>query len=210
MTRLQIFQNPEFGNIRVLQLDGNPWFVGVDVAKILEYKKPSDAVRYNVDEEDTKIFGVPSNGGVQQTIIVNESGLYSLILGSKKPDAKRFKHWITSDVLPSIRKHGLYAADELLNNPDLLIQVATQLKEERQKRQEAESKVVELNNTIEVQTREIRQLQPRAQYCDEVLDSTTLITTTTIAKDFGKSARWLNVFLEMQGSSIKQKMDNGI
>ena len=205
MNDLKVFQNVEFGNVRVLQLEGNPWFVGTDVCNCLGYARPRKAIQDHVDPEDALKWGVLSNGGIQQTIIINESGLYSLILGSKLDSAKRFKHWITSDVLPSIRKHGMYATEELLNNLDLLIQVATQLKEERLKRQEAEAKVTELNNTIEEQTAQITQLQPRAQYCDEVLDSTTLITTTAIAKDFGKSARWLNVFLEMQGIQYQAK-----
>lgn len=204
--KLQVFQNAEFGNVRVIEIDGEPWFVGIDVCTCLGYEKSRNAISQHVDEDDALKWGViDSLGRIQQTAIINESGLYSLILSSKLESAKRFKHWITSEVLPSIRKHGLFATEELLNNPDLLIQIATQLKEERLKRQEAESKVVELNNTIGEQTSKIIQLQPRAQYCDEVLDSTTLIPTTTIAKDFGKSAKWLNSFLEMQGIQYRAK-----
>ena len=203
---LQVFQNPVFGTLFVLFEDGKPLFRATQVATILGYTNPRDAIQRHcrcVVKRD-----VPHPQSPSKTIeisVIPEGDLYRLITHSKLPSAQRFETWVFDEVLPSIRKHGLYAADELLNNPDLLIQVATQLKEERLRRKEAEAKVTELNNTIEVQTQEIRQLQPRAQYCDEVLDSTTLITTTTIAKDFGKSAKWLNKFLEMQGIQYQSK-----
>ena len=118
-----------------MEINGEPYFVGKDVAIILGYAKPENAIANHVDTEDktlTPIQGGCSTGS-QNTTIINESGLYSLILSSKLPKAKEFKHWVTSEVLPSIRKHGAYAVDELLNDPEFAIKTFTALKEEREK-----------------------------------------------------------------------------
>lgn len=129
-------------NVRVLMKDGEPWFVAKDVCDILEITNSRDAVgRLDPDEKGVVLTDTP--GGPQEVQAVNESGLYSLILGSRKPEAKAFKRWVTHEVLPSIRKHGMYATDELLENPDLLIKVATKLKEEREARLLAEAKLEE-------------------------------------------------------------------
>lgn len=144
---VQIFKNEELGTIRTVLIDNEPWFVGKDVAKILGYSNTRDAMRKHVDAEDKKIVtsqnatleNVP-NRGLQ---IINESGLYSLILSSKLPKAKQFKHWVTSEVLPAVRKFGGYLTqekvEEALLNPDVLIKLATQLKSEREARKRAES-----------------------------------------------------------------------
>ena len=106
---VQIFNNPEFGDVRVVMQDGEPWFVGKDVAKILGYAKPLNAIATHVDEDDSLKQGLTDSlGRIQETIIINESGLYSLILSSKLPSAKKFKRWVTSEVLPAIRKTGGY------------------------------------------------------------------------------------------------------
>lgn len=135
--QLQIFKNDEFGQVRILVINGKPYFVGKDVAEVLGYSNSSKAVSTHVDDEDKvmEMISHSQNGNMikTQTALINESGLYSLILSSKLPNAKKFKRWVTSEVLPSIRKHGMYATDELLDNPDLLIEVATKLKEEREK-----------------------------------------------------------------------------
>lgn len=133
MNQLQIFENPEFGAVRTVEIDGEPWLVGKDVAQALGYAKPENAIGTHVDSEDkttTLIQGTGSNYK-SKAVIINESGLYSLVLSSKLPTARKFKHWVTSEVLPSIRRHGLYAADELLNNPDLMIRAMEELKAER-------------------------------------------------------------------------------
>ena len=104
MNEMMIFSNPEFGNVRTVTIDGNPWFVGNDVAKALGYVKERNAIANHVDKEDALKCSLPSNSGVQETIVINESGLFSLILSSKLDSAKRFKHWVTAEVLPSIRK----------------------------------------------------------------------------------------------------------
>ena len=139
--KLQVFKNEEFGEIRTLEIDGEPYFVGKDVASILGYSNPQKAIRDHVDEEDktlNELFTVNGTKG----ILINESGLYSLILSSKLPAAKKFKRWVTSEVLPQIRKHGAYMTDDTLEkaltSPDFLIKLATELKEEKEQRQALE------------------------------------------------------------------------
>lgn len=108
MNDLQIFENPEFGSVRTVEIDGTPWLVGKDVAVALGYAKPTDAIRKHVDPEDKGISKTETPSGEQEMLIINESGLYSLILSSKMPKAKAFKRWVTSEVLPAIREHGAY------------------------------------------------------------------------------------------------------
>lgn len=113
MNDLQIFNSPEFGEVRAVELDGEPWFVGKDVATALGYSNTKDALSRHVDEEDRRGSRIPTPGGEQEMTIINESGVYSLIFSSKLPDAKKFKRWVTSEVLPSIRKTGAYLTPEL-------------------------------------------------------------------------------------------------
>lgn len=108
MNDLQIFSNPEFGQVRTVELDGQPWLVGKDVAEALEYKNPQRAIRDHVDDEDRGVTKTVTLSGEQEMLIINESGLYSLILSSKMPKAKAFKHWVTSEVLPALRRNGVY------------------------------------------------------------------------------------------------------
>ena len=110
MNDLRIFDSPEFGQVRTMMIDGEPWFVGKDVAGILEYQNSPKAIRDHVDEEDKLTERIVMSGQNREAILINESGLYSLILSSKLPNAKKFKHWVTSDVLPAIRRIGTYAA----------------------------------------------------------------------------------------------------
>lgn len=132
MNSVQIFNNAEFGEIRTIVIDSEPWFVGSDVAKALGYKKPTDAVNNNVAEDDSIRKGVTDNlGRLQTTIVINESGLYSLIFGSKLESAKKFKKWVTSEVLPSIRKQGSYQLPQTTDGKiALLAQGHMELKEE--------------------------------------------------------------------------------
>lgn len=124
MSEIQIFNNPDFGEIRTIIIDGEPWFVGVDVARALGYKKPTGAVTTNVDEGDSLREGVSdANGHKQTAIVINESGLYSLIFNSKLESAKKFKKWVTSEVLPSIRKTGQYGQNQLPSNPMQLLEL---------------------------------------------------------------------------------------
>ncbi|SDZ19053.1 BRO family protein [Tindallia californiensis] len=133
MNELQVFTDKQFGEVRTLMVDHEPYFIGIDIAEILDYKEPNKAIVRHVDEDDRMKHPVIDDlGRKQETWIISESGLYSLILSSKLPTAKKFKRWVTSEVLPSIRKHGLYATDELLGNPDLAIKVFQELKKERE------------------------------------------------------------------------------
>lgn len=174
MKKLEIFQNKSFGRIRTLAIDNEPWFVGKDVAEILGYAKPENAIANHVDEEDktsTLIQGSGSNYK-SKAIIINESGLYSLVLSSKLPSAKEFKRWITHEVIPAIRKHGAYMTEDTLEkaltSPDFLIQLATQLKEEKEKRLAAE-KQIEMD-------------RPKTIFADAVSASHTSILVGEMAK----------------------------
>lgn len=128
--------NYENSEIRTVEKDGEPWFVGKDVAAVLGYAKPENAIARHVDDEDKSITPFQGTAYETRATIINESGLYSLILSSKLPNAKKFKRWVTNEVLPSIRKHGAYMTDQTLEqaltSPDFLIQLATQLKEEKE------------------------------------------------------------------------------
>lgn len=148
MNNLQVFTNPQFGQIRTVEINGEPWFVGKDVADRLGYSNPRDALSAHVDEDDKNTVAIHDGirGNPNQTVI-NESGLYSLVLSSKLPTAKQFKRWVTAEVIPSIRKHGAYMTPEtiekVLLNPDTIINLASQLKSEREKRIALEGKVEE-------------------------------------------------------------------
>lgn len=130
MNELKIFEHPDFGALRTVTIDDEPYFVGKDVAEVLGYSNPQKAIRDHVDDDDKGVNEMVTPGGIQSTVFINESGLYSLILGSKLPGAKKFKRWVTSEVLPSIRKHGAYMTDEtieqVLSDPDTIIRLATQ------------------------------------------------------------------------------------
>lgn len=191
MNTPQIF-NFEQNEVRTVLVNDEPYFVGKDVAEILGYSDSSSAVSKNVDNEDrtTLLLEQAGSNYKSKTTIINESGLYSLILKSKLPSAKKFKRWVTSEVLPQIRKHGMYATDELLNNPDLLIEVATKLKEERTQRLIAEQRVNEL--------------QPKADYYDRILNNKGLVTVSTIAKNYGMSAVTFNKLLHELGIQYNQ------
>ena len=133
MNEIKIFDNPEFGKVRTMEINGEPYFVGKDVSEILGYSDTNKAIAMHVDDEDKLNDKTASCLGQRGGWLINESGLYSLILSSKLPKAKEFKRWVTSEVLPSIRKHGAYAVDELLNDPEFAIKTFTALKEEREK-----------------------------------------------------------------------------
>ena len=132
MNEIKIFDNPEFGKVRTMEINGEPYFVGKDVSEILGYSDTNKAIAMHVDDEDKLNDKTASSLGQRGGWLINESGLYSLILSSKLPKAKEFKRWVTSEVLPSIRKHGAYAVDELLNDPEFAIKTFTALKEERE------------------------------------------------------------------------------
>lgn len=189
MNQPQIF-NFEQNEVRTVLVNDEPYFVGKDVAVILGYKRTADAIKQHVDAEDKGVGEIQTPGGVQRMTLINESGLYSLIFSSQLPNAKKFKRWVTSEVLPAIRKHGMYATDELLDNPDLLIGVATKLKEERALRLVAEQKIAEY--------------EPKAEYYDNILKNKSLITVSIIAKNYGMSAIKMNNLLHDLGIQYRQ------
>lgn len=201
MSELQIFKNQEFGEIRSLEINGEPYFVGKDIANILGYERSDNAIRSHVEEEDKLTHQISASGQMRNMTIINESGLYSLIMSSKLPIAKKFKRWVTSDVLPQIRKHGAYLTDkkieEVLTNPDTIIRLATDLKRERE-----EKKKLQLENTQNRQI--IGELKPKADYTDKILKSKNTMTVTAIAKDYGMSAIELNKILHDLKIQYKQ------
>lgn len=197
MSELQIFKNVEFGSIRTLQINGEPYFLGKDVAEILGYTNPSKALSDHVDEEDKLNNESLSSLGQRGGWLINESGLYSLILSSKLPTACRFKRWVTSEVLPTIRRHGVYAVDEVLANPDMLIEALLQLKAEREINQA-------LKETVAVQNQQIVEMKPKASYYDVVLNCKDLVAISVIAKDYGWSANRMNQYLHQKGVQYKQ------
>lgn len=169
---IKVFSNEEFGSIRRVEVDGEFWLIGKDVAQALGYSNPRKALADHVDEEDKGVTKCDTLGGMQDLTIINESGLYSLVLSSKLPTAKKFRRWVTSEVLPSIRKHGAYMTQETLEaailNPDYLLKVATALKEETDKRKSLESKV--------------QADAPKVLFADSVAASTSTVLIGELAK----------------------------
>lgn len=194
---IQVFSNAELGEVRTTVIDGEVMFVGKDVAEILGYQNGSKALADHVDEEDKLNNDSLSSLGQRGGWLINESGLYSLILSSKMPNAKKFKRWVTAEVLPAIRKHGVYAVDEVLQNPDVLIQVLTELKKEREEK-------AKLKETVAVQNQQITEMTPKAGYYDVVLNCKDVISTTEIAKDYGWSAKKMNAYLHEKKIQFKQ------
>ena len=212
MNELKIFQSEEFGEVRTVTIDGEPWFVGKDVAEALGYSDTKQAIRTNVSEEDKRHLLKSEFRGCESTtskinnngaMVINESGLYSLIFGSKLESAKRFKHWVTSEVLPSIRKHGVYAVDELLENPDMAIKAFTALKEEREK-----NKLLQADND---------RMKPKEIFADAVATSKQSILIGQLAKlicqnghEIGQQRlfRWMreNGYLMKHGSNYNMPM----
>lgn len=186
MNELQIFQSPEFGRVRTVSIDGEPWFVGKDIALALGYCNTKDALSRHVDADDKGGSRITTPSGEQDMTVINESGLYSLVLSSKLPSAKRFKRWVTSEVLPAIRKHGGYMTpekvEEALLNPDVLIQLATELKEERNKNKALHDLAAEQDKHIARQNDRIATLEPKGIFADSVSASDTTILIGELAK----------------------------
>lgn len=201
MNKIQIFDNPAFGSIRTLTIEDEPYFVGKDVAEVLGYERPTKAIMDHVDDDDRRGSSIRTSDQLRNMVVINESGVYSLIFGSKLPTAKKFKHWVTSEVLPAIRKHGAYATDvtidRIISDPDYGIQLLQTLKEERAKRKE-------LEEATRIQQIQIAELQPKASYYDVILNCKDLVSITKIAKDYGKSGRWLNDYLHEKKVQFKQ------
>ena len=174
------FTNPEFGSIRTLTINGEPWFAGKDVAAALGYTNPLKAVRDHVDEEDKGVNDSFTPGGKQKIVIINESGLYNLILSSKLEGAKRFKHWVTADVLPSIRKTGGYIAEEeKMSDEELFMQAFLVAK---RKLDERNAEYAKLEKRHEALTAEANIMRPKAEFADAVATSEDCIPLGDLAK----------------------------
>ena len=179
MNELKIFENPEFGAIRTVVIDNEPWFVGNDVAKALGYKDTYSALRHNVDDEDKRLCPVGSTSGTQDTLVISESGLYSLIFGSKLEKAKEFKHWVTAEILPSIRKNGGYIQNQEQMTPEQIVANA----------------LIVANKIIAEKEAKIVEMRPKAEYFDNLVDSKLLTTFRDTAKELHippqQFTRWL-------------------
>ncbi len=171
---VKVFENNQFGKVRTVSIGGEPWFVANDVFRVLSVSNSKDALHTLDDDEKSGVDIIDPHGRTQKTNCISEAGLYSIILRSRKPEAKLFKRWVTHEVIPSIRKHGVYAVDEVLNNPDMLIGALQALKKER-----AEKAL----------------LQPKADYYDKVLQAPDAMPVTLIAKECGMTAYQLNKIL---------------
>lgn len=196
MNNLQIFKNEKFGEVRTVTIKSEPWFVGKDVTKALKYSNSRKALADHVQEDDKGVTKCDTLGGKQDLTIINESGLYSLIFGSRLESAKEFKHWVTSEVLPAIRKHGAYAVDELLNDPDMAIKAFTALKEEREK-----------NKFLTVEN---ERMKPKEIFADAVASSQTYILVGELAKILNQNGvnigqNRLFEWLRNKGYLIKRK-----
>lgn len=192
MNDIKIFENQEFGKVRALEIDGKPYFVGKDVAQILGYKDTSDALKKHVDEEDKLTRRFADSGQNREMYIVNESGLYSLVLSSKLESAKRFKRWVTSEVLPSIRQTGGYQMT-MPQGKELLALA-----------------VLEAQKTIEAQNKDIERMKPKEIFADAVVASSTAILIGELAKllrqngiDIGQNR--LFDWMRKNGYLIRQK-----
>ena len=196
MGELQIFKNEEFGEVRTVEIGGEPWFVGKDVAKVLGYAKPLNALSTHIDEDDSLKQGLTdSMGRTQETILINESGLYSLILSSKLPNAKAFKKWVTSEVLPSIRKHGGYISGQTEMSPEELMAKALQVAQKTLEEREARIGVLAAENSALTVEKQI--LQPKADYFDELVDRNLLTNFRETAKQINaKQKDFVNFLLE--------------
>lgn len=190
--QLQIFKNKEFGEIRTILINDKPHFVGNDIAKPLGYKEPHKAISRHC--KGVMKHPIPTKGGSQQMNCIPEGDVYRLIVNSELPGAEEFEVWVFDEVLPSIRKHGAYMTpekiEEVLLNPDTIIQLATQLKEERA--------------LVQKQRQIIGELKPKADYTDLILKNKGLVTITQIAKDYGMSGQAMNKLLHDLGVQYKQ------
>lgn len=207
MNDIQVFSNEKFGQVRTVMQDGEPWFVAADVCKALDLDKTWNALQ-RLDEDEKGTTSISTLGGVQEMAIVNEPGLYSLVLGSRKKEAKDFKRWITHEVIPTIRKTGGY-----VHNSEVFIQNYLPFADDTTKQlfrltldvvDKQNKQIAEQQKEIAEKSSVIEEMTPKATYYDLVINSPDLTATTIIAKDYGKSATWLNRFLNEKGVQFRQ------
>jgi len=183
MNEVTVFNNKEFGDLKTVMIDGEPWFIGVEVAKVLGYAVPKTTVPKKVDEEDRQVTQIWYSGQKRDVIVINESGLYSLIFSSKLDKAKDFKHWVTSEVLSSIRKNGGYIANQENLTPEQIVANA----------------LVVANNIIQEQNEKIKEMQPKSDYFDGLVDTKLLTTFRDCAKEFNMKPKAFNNWFREHG-----------
>lgn len=174
MNELQIFENSQFGTIRAVEMDGEPWFVAADVCRALEIKNSRDAMT-RLEDDERGVISTDTPGGKQEMNVVNEPGLYSLVLGSRKPEAKAFKRWITHDVIPSIRRNGGYIVGQENMTPEELMAAALIMANKTIENQKARLSALTVQNQI---------MQPKADYFDDLVDRNLLTNFRDTAKQF--------------------------
>ena len=187
MNNLTIFESPEFGSIRTVELDGEPWLVGKDVAQALGYTDTDQALRRHVDDEDKLTRNFDGSGQNRSMTIINESGLYSLVLSSKLPTARKFRRWVTSEVIPSIRRSGGYIAGQKELSPEELMARALKVANDVLAAREARISELTVQNTI---------MAPKADYFDELVDRNLLTSFRDTAKQLGVSQNAFIGFLK--------------
>ena len=209
MNEIQVFSNEKFGQVRGAMIDGEPWLVGKDVAERLLYSNPQKAIRDHVDSEDRGVNEMDTPGGKQMVVMINESGLYSLIFGSKLDKAKEFKHWVTSEVLPTIRKTGGY-----VHNSEVFIRNYLPFADDTTKQlfrltldvvDKQNKQIADQQKELAEKSAAIEEMTPKASYYDIVINSPDLIPITIIAKDYGKSGTWLNRKLNEKGVQYRRE-----
>lgn len=187
MNELKLFKNEQFGEVRTAVINNEPYFMLADICRVLDIKDQTTAKR-RLSKKGVHTMRTLTNGGNQQATFINESNLYKLAFTSRKKEAEAFTEWVTSEVLPAIRKHGMYATEEtienMLANPENAIKIFTALKEEREARKELEQKLTEA--------------EPKLTYYDTILQSKNTMTSTQVAADYGMSAIRLNRILAEQ------------
>lgn len=195
MNDLKIFSNEKFGTVRTVIKNNEPWFVAADVCKALEIDRTQSR---RLDDDEKGVYLIQTPGGEQEVSVVNEPGLYSLVLGSRKPEAKEFKRWITHEVIPAIRKYGMYATEELLSDPDFAIKVFQQMKADREalKAEKEARKLAEAQNAI---------MAPKAEYFDELVDRKLLTNFRDTAKELGMPERKFTDLLIEKGYIYRDK-----
>lgn len=200
MNELQIFNSEEFGEVRTVEIDGKPYFVGTDVAKALGYSNPRKAILDHckgVTKRDT-----PTSSGIQSMSYINEGDLYRLIMKSKLPSAEKFESWVFDEVVPSIRTNGGYiVGQETLSDDELM---AKAILVAQKKIAERDQLIEEQRQQISVKNQIIGELKPKADYYDEILKNPGLVTITQIAKDYGMSGKKMNDILHDLGIQYKQ------
>lgn len=206
--QMKIFSNSDFGEVRTVTMDNEPWFVGKDVAEILGYSDTSDALKRHVDDEDKLTRGITDSGQSRNMYIINESGLYSLVLSSKMPSAKKFKRWVTTEILPSIRKTGFYMPDASALSPELKLMnaIVQQMNQDALSRLRLEGEMREAKEEIQ-EIREVVEIKPFENWRDDTNKMINKICRKT--GDYQDTRKKIYEALDRRaGTKVNQRLDN--